>query len=115
MAPKKHKGNEPLAIPIKWHFPKGLISRYASNMLVQFTENECNLSFFEIKPPLLLGDLDKAKATLKSIKAECVARIVVSTGRIPEFLKALNGAWEQYSQQHAAQDAEDSVEGGATE
>ncbi len=96
---KKAKGSEPLVVPIEWHYPEDLIGRYANQMLVQFSESECNLSFFEINPPVLLGDLEEARASVKSVKAVCVGRIVLALGRVPEFLKTLHSAWEQHSRQ----------------
>lgn len=106
---KKAKSPEPLAVPIEWHYPEGLIGRYANQMLVQFSESECHLSFFEIKPPVVLGDPQEARDSIKSVRAECVGRIVLALVRVPEFLKTLQASWEQYSR-HALQGEETNAE-----
>jgi len=75
-------------IPIEWHVPEDLISRYATNIIVQMSENEFVISFYEIPPPIILNpvtDLEK----LNSVTAECVARIIVAGNKMPEFLDVL--------------------------
>ena len=58
-----------LELPIEWHLPDQIVSRYATNMVVQFTENEFIVSFFETVPPLLLGSPDAIKEKVKEIKS----------------------------------------------
>jgi hypothetical protein len=74
-----------------------VVGRYATNLLVQFTQHECTISFFEVKAPVLLGTPEENAAKLKSlgsVPADCVARIVVAIGRVPEFIEALRMAYE---------------------
>jgi hypothetical protein len=78
-------------VSVNWHIPTGLASRYAHHMLVQATEFEVTLSFFELKPPVILGDTspEVIKDILKQgIFAECIARVTIAKARYPEFLKA---------------------------
>lgn len=97
--PNGHQGNEELpdgqiAVPVIWDVPDTISSRYATNIIVQNTGSEFVISFFEIPPPILLGSpeeqAEQAQA-LKSVKATCVARIIVSTERMPNFVKAMTG------------------------
>jgi hypothetical protein len=37
-----------ILLPIEWHVPDELVTRYANNLLVQHTEHEFILSFFEL-------------------------------------------------------------------
>lgn len=77
-------------LPIEWNYPENIVSKYATNLVVQHTEHEFILSFFEARPPVILGSIDKEKALqLKSIKAECVARVFISAGRMSDFVKVL--------------------------
>lgn len=79
-------------LPIEWHYPEGLISRYANNITVQRTETEVIISFFETCHPLVLGTQEKQKEQLesmKSIRAVCVSRILVSPDQIGKFIEAL--------------------------
>ncbi len=80
-------------VPIEWHFPEGVSAKYATNITVQRTEHEYIVSFFEIYPPLIVGDspADVAKQVenIKSVAAECIARIIIAADRFPEFLSVL--------------------------
>jgi hypothetical protein len=83
---------EILFIPIEWHFPEHIASRYATNLVVQSSQHEFIISFFEVRQPIVLGSPEERKAQLeqiKSVRAECVARIIVAAERMPEFIQAL--------------------------
>lgn len=82
----------PTQLPIEWCYPDDLISRYATNMVVQYTEHEYTISFFEVRPPLLLGTPEQISERLKaidSVKATCVARVIVAADRLQDFIDAL--------------------------
>lgn len=73
--------------PIKWVIPDNLVTRFATNMLVQSIEDkEIKLSFFESKPPITL---DASAPSPTEIVAECVASIVISDDRMLTFIEAL--------------------------
>jgi hypothetical protein len=60
-------------------------------MLVQATDFEVILSFFELKPPIILGDMppeEQRKILEEGVVAECVARIAIARARYPDFIKA---------------------------
>lgn len=81
-----------LGFPIEWSFPDDLVARYATNMIVQRAENEFVISFFEIKPPVLLGSPDEIveqAKNIKSVRANCVAQIIVAEGKMASFIEAL--------------------------
>jgi hypothetical protein len=79
-----------IEFPIEWHVPDSIRSQYATNMVVQHTEQEFIISFFEMQPPLLLGNLSVDDIqSLPSIRADCVARIIVARDRMPRFVEAL--------------------------
>lgn len=89
----KQKTLKGKALPVEWHIPDGIPIRYATNMVVQKLENEYLLSFFEIRPPLILGTPEQISVKLeglKSITANCVAQIFIAQNKMPEFVKALN-------------------------
>lgn len=95
----EHEGEGAYLLPIEWYFPEGLTSRYATNLVVQHTEHEFTLSFFELRQPVVLGSPEERKAKLEqihSVRAECVARVIVSAGRMPEFLGVLQKQLEIY-------------------
>ena len=80
-------------LPIEWNVPDDLVARYATNMVVQKTENEYIISFFEINQPIILAEPEKIEEYLKglkSIRANCVARIIVAADKMPSFVSALD-------------------------
>jgi hypothetical protein len=82
-----------LEVPIKWHVPDTIITRYASNMLVQTLEHEIKLSFFEIKPEIRL---DPSVTPPSEVLAECVASVIVSPAKFPKFIEAMQTQFARY-------------------
>lgn len=90
---------EGLALPLEWHVPEDVSSRYATNLIVQHSEHEFIISFFEAVPPLVLGEPEEVRTQLEklgTIQARCVARVIVAAGRMPEFVRVLQGNLENY-------------------
>jgi len=86
-------------LPIEWYFPEDIISRYAMNLVVQHSEHEFIISFFEVERPLVFGPPEQVGARLKEIKsvrAKCVARIIVAAERMPEFVRVLQANLDSY-------------------
>ena len=92
-------------IPIEWHIPEQIVTRYASNMVVQNTGQEFIVSFYELFPPLLFGTpADLAKLDkMESVRAECIARIIVSKDRMPKFIEALQTNFDRAEKPAAKQ------------
>lgn len=91
-------------VPIAWIVPDDLVTRYATNIVVQHSEHEFFLSFFEADPPIILGSREEALATIEqlgSLKAKCVARIVVAPKRMREFVRVLQANLEKYLEAEA--------------
>ena len=83
------------AIPIEWHIPDNIEPRYATNMVVQNLEHEFIISFFDMQPPVLIGGPEKIERVLQettSIRARCLAQIIVARDRMPGFIKAFQDA-----------------------
>ncbi len=79
-------------MPINWFVSERIETRYANNVVIQHSKNEFVISFFEILPPLLLGSPQEVQAQLqqmRTIHAECVARIVMSPESAQNFARAL--------------------------
>jgi len=92
MSKNNHSKAKALELSIDWSVPDNIIARYATNMVVQRAEHEYIISFFEIKPPVLLGSpdeiIEQAKK-LKSMRANCVSQIIVAADKMPSFVDAL--------------------------
>lgn len=85
--------------PIVWQSPEGIRSKIATNLVVQHTEHEFILSFFEIKSPLILGTAEeKAEqlANIETVFASCVARIVITPGRMEQFLHLMKENFDNF-------------------
>lgn len=93
--PKEHP--KEVEVPIEWYIPESLVWHYATNMIVQHTDHEFVLSFFEMKPPVIIGvPTQEALENLKSIRATCVAQIIVAKDRMPAFLEAIRTNFEKF-------------------
>jgi hypothetical protein len=85
-------GSVARAFPIEWYVPDELATLYANNIVVQRTDHEFFLYFFDAQPPLLIGPpeaIRTAAEQIESVKARCVARIVVARERMSDFVKVL--------------------------
>ena len=86
-------------LPIEWIVPEDIVGRYATNIVIQHSEHEFIISFFEVWPPIVLGTPEETEAQLEKIeavRAECVARLIVSAERLPVFIKVLQDNLETY-------------------
>jgi hypothetical protein len=83
-------------VPIVWVVPDGLRSRYASNLLIQQTDQDIQLLFFEVHPPLIVGEAPPPDP-LPPAQAECVARIIVTENRLRDFIAVFESALGQRS------------------
>ncbi len=89
MTDRKPKGK---LISVNLHTPPGFPSQYATNLVVQHTEHEFVITFFEMRPPPLLGTEQKKRKQLDAVKeidATCLARIIVSPNRMGEFIQVM--------------------------
>lgn len=84
-----------VAVPINWNISDNIITRFASNMVVQLLEDEFKISFFETAPDIKLGLEGKLP---KEVQANCVASIIISAQKLPIFIKALQKQYEIYNQ-----------------
>ena len=95
--------------PIEWYFPEDITSRYATNLVVQHSEHEFIISFFEVERPVVVGPPEYVEARLKeitSVRANCIARIIVAAERMPEFVRVLQLNLEKYLTKKPEQDNE---------
>ena len=95
----KSEIGDTINIPLNWHIPDEIISRYATNMTVQQGENEFIISFFEVIPPIILGDPEaraKKFMELEEINAECVARVIIAADKLPSFIEAMQSNINTY-------------------
>ncbi len=76
-------------------------SIYATNITVQHTPHEFVISFYEARPPVILGSAEEREAQLQAIDhiyAHCVSRVTVAATRMEGFIKALQDNYDIYQQ-----------------
>ena len=88
-----------VSVPLEWHIPDNVVSRYATNLVVQHSPHEFIISFFEAQPPIIVGNDEAELANIKSLRAECVGRIIVAPDRMPEFISVLQANFQLYRSQ----------------
>jgi len=82
-----------VAVPIEWYAPEGLMTPFATNMVIQTIENFFKISFFEIKPPIRL---DESESHPSKVRADCVASVIITPDRLPNFIEVLQKQYEKY-------------------
>ena len=96
MAKKKEQKGHILSI--EWNIPDNIITRFATNMTIQTIENEFKISFFEVKPPIVLSEVDQKKMKkIGTVKADCVGSFIVTPDRLPKFIAVLNEQLSKYN------------------
>ncbi len=92
-------------LPIDWHVPDNAQTLYANNVLVQSTLHEIIISFFEALPPPLAGTPADNVAKLRemgSIRADLVARIIVTPSLLPSIISVLQIGLEKYKEAYSS-------------
>jgi hypothetical protein len=97
---EEEKGEERnISLPIEWDVPTNIQSRYATNIVVQASQHEFVLSFFEAQLPIFLGLPEEKKNHLEQVgkvHAVCVGRIIVAADRFQDFVDAMQITLNDY-------------------
>jgi len=81
-------------VPIKFNIPPTIITRFATNMVIQSFENEFKVSFFEVKPEIRLDPSEKLP---DEVLADCVASVIVTADRLQSFINILQKQLDNYN------------------
>ena len=102
---------EIVGLPIEWTESTSA-SVFANQMIVQTDEHNCYLSFYEVAPPLMPGgdevEQRKRLSALSSVKARCVAKIVLNAEKMENFANAIMATAIRYK---AVRDADHNSDG----
>lgn len=85
-------------IPVEWEIPDSP-APYATNLVVQHTEHEFRISFFQVEQPILLGEeeeRDRQAEAVEMVPARCVARVIVSATKMEDFVNVLQENFGRY-------------------
>jgi hypothetical protein len=91
---------ETLSLNIVHHIPENVHLTFSDNIAIQHTPSEFTITFSQIEQPLvaLASDFDK----IETIKAEVVARIVLTPAKMVEFIKSIQHNWGMYQRRMKA-------------
>lgn len=84
-----------LALPLEFHWPDGVVTRFADQFMIQVSDTTCSLGFFESLPPWFVGATAEEIEKIKSVRAEGVAKIVVTLPKMVEIFNAIQTALTQ--------------------
>lgn len=82
-------------VPIKFNIPPTIITRFASNMVIQTLQNEFKISFFEIKPEIRLDPSDEIP---DEVLADCVASVIVAANKLQDFIDILQKQLDNHNE-----------------
>jgi hypothetical protein len=91
---KKKPSQNIVKLPIRWNYPNSVVTRFASNMIVQNLENAFKISFFEAVPEIRLNP---SEGTPTEVRADCVASVIITTDKLPGFINALQKHLDRYN------------------
>ena len=86
-------GGEGVQVPLHFNLPIDKPSVYATNLILQVSEYEVIISFYEAQPPIIYGENAETNlATLQKagIRGDCVAKVIVAKQRFQGFAEVIN-------------------------
>lgn len=90
------KPAEEIRIPLEWYIPEELPTHYATNLVIQHTEHEFFITFFELVPPITLGKTPEEIERIESVRARALTRVAVSPERLEEFIRVMQDNLAKY-------------------
>ena len=100
---------EGVLIPVDFSGSADLPAAHVNQVLIQHTEHEFLITFYELLPPPISPDPARQAreiAKLKTIPARAVAKLVMSPGRARELVAALLENIETYDMRRQSQGEE---------
>lgn len=97
-------------VPLRWHFPDDMHGVYASQFVIQHTDKEFYISFFDAPPPLIVGSEEERKRMvdeLDEVVVSCVARLVVHPERLPELIAMLQKNYDSFAKRYIEEATDD--------
>ena len=82
-----------IQLPVRFVRDPSLRTAYATSMMVQATDQEFILTFFEARPPFILGNTPEerrlAATNIDAVEAVEVARVLITPDRVATFVDLL--------------------------
>lgn len=52
-------------VPIVWEVPKGFPTHYSTHLVVQHTDEEFTITFWDLRPPVLMGAAEEKRQQIQ--------------------------------------------------
>jgi len=92
--------DETITVQIVPHIPEDSRLIFADNVAVQHTPTEFTITFAQVRQPLVQKSSEYEGMT--TIRADVVARIVITPAKMVEFIKAVQENWGMYQRRMKA-------------
>ena len=93
------KKDKPVDLIIEWNIPDNIRTGYATNIVVQKIDNEFRVMYFELKQDILLRDEDREEMLERgSVRADCIANLIITADRMPKFIEAMSQQLAKYEE-----------------
>lgn len=88
---------KPKLYKIDFHTPEFMPSNIATNIIVQHFQENFKVSFYEIKPDIILSEEDKSKMEKRgTLRADCVGSFIISHGDFRKFIDVMQEQLNKY-------------------
>ncbi len=88
--------------PLEWQIPDDMLILWANNFVIQHTENEFIVTFFQVAPPILIQARREDIEAIESVPARAVARIALTPHAMAELLRVMTENYERYQKKKIA-------------
>jgi hypothetical protein len=82
--------------PLKWEIPQDMPILWTNNFVIQHTENEFILTFFQVTPPILIQPTREDIEAIESVPARAIARIALTPHAMAELLDVITENYERF-------------------
>lgn len=88
---------QPKTYKIIFHTPDYLPSNIATNIVVQPFEDNFKVSFYELKPDVILTDEDRQRMEERgTLRADCVGSFIISSSNFKTFIDVMQDQYSKY-------------------
>ncbi len=98
--PEETSGDEQVSLNIVHHFHEDSRLTFSDNVAIQHTPTEFTITFAQVRQPLVATASEYD--TMTTIRADVVARIVLTPAKMLEFIQSLQENWRLYGQRMKA-------------
>jgi hypothetical protein len=91
-------------VPVIWEVPAGVPTHYSTNLVVQHTDEDFTITFWDVRPPVLIGTREEKRKqveALKEIRPTALVRIILSPSKMREFTQVMQDNLKTFAETRA--------------